>query len=200
MKTGPKYKIARRLGAPIFEKTQTAKFEKSKERRQKSFGKAKSAFGTQMNEKQKARLTYGVSERQFKNYVKGILESKSTNQNDKLFEVLESRLDNAVMRAGFAATRRHARQVVSHGHIVVNGTKTTIPSYKLRVGDVFKPRGGSLTGKLFANIDEKIKDVTAPNWLDLDKKTKEVKVVGAPKTDPRELMFDISAIFEYYKR
>jgi len=200
MKIGPKYKLARRLGAPIFEKTQTAKFAASKERRKAAFGKPKSAFGAQLNEKQKARLTYGISEKQFKNYVNKILASKGGSQTDKLFEVLEKRLDNAVYRAGFATTRRQARQLVSHGHIKVNGTRVTVPSYALSEGDKIIIRPESQTAGLFKNLDERYKDITVPEWLSFDVKTKEAVVKGVPKAKPGELMFDLEAVFEYYRR
>lgn len=201
MKLGPKYKLARRLGAPIFEKTQTAKFTASKEKRKVRMGKPKSAFGIQLNEKQKARFTYGVSEKQFKNYVNKILSARSTgSQTDKLFEIIERRLDNAVYRSGFATTRRHARQMVSHGHIKVNGKKVTVPSFSVSQDDVITIRKESTQNKMFANIDEKIKEANIPAWITLDIKTKEAKVTGIPKSTPSELMFDLEAIFEYYRR
>jgi small subunit ribosomal protein S4 len=200
MKLGPKYKLARRLGAPIFEKTQTAKFAASKERRKAAFGKPKSAFGLQLNEKQKARFTYGVSEKQFKNYVSVILESKGGSQTDKLFEVLERRLDNTVYRLGFAATRRQARQMVSHGHVKVNGRKLTIPSYSVKNGDKVTIRKESEESGLFKTLDERLKDITIPEWITFDIKTKEGAISGIPKAKPAELMFDLEAVFEYYRR
>lgn len=200
MKLGPKYKLARRLGAPIFEKTQTAKFAASKEKRKVAFSRPKSAFGTQMNEKQKARFTYGISEKQFKNYVNKILSSKSGSQTDGLFEVLEKRLDNAVYRSGFATTRRQARQLVSHGHIKVNGKKVTVPSYAVKLGDKIIIRPESQTAGIFKNLDERYKDITVPEWLTFDVKTKEAVVSGIPKAKPVELMFDLEQVFEYYRR
>src|SRR3954468_519236 len=122
MKLGPKYKIARRLGAPIFEKTQTQKFALSLARKEKSTKrrpKPKSEFGTQLNEKQKARFTYGISEKQFANYVKQSLNGSEPVQ--KLFAKLERRLDNVIYRAGLASTRAQARQIAAHGHSTVNG-------------------------------------------------------------------------------
>ncbi len=200
MKLGPKYKLARRLGAPIFEKTQTAKFAASKERRKTVFGKPKSAFGLQLNEKQKARFTYGVSEKQFKNYVKMILESKGGSQTDKLFEALERRLDNVAYRLGFALTRRQARQIVSHGHVKVNGRKVTIPSYALKNGDKVTIRKESEGAGLFRDLEVRYKDITIPEWITFDIKTKEGIISGIPKAKPTELMFDLEAVFEYYRR
>lgn len=200
MKIGPKYKLARRLGAPIFEKTQTAKFATSKERRASKFSKPKSAFGLQLNEKQKARLTYGLSEKQFKNYVNTILDSRGGSQTDKLFEVLERRLDNVVYRSGFATTRRQARQLVSHGHIKVNGKKVTVPSFATKQEDEVVIRKESESSALFKNLDERYKDITVPEWITFDVKTKVAKVTGTPKPKQGELMFDLEAVFEYYRR
>lgn len=200
MKIGPKYKIARRLNANIFEKTQTAKFATAKERKQTRGGKPKSSFGMQLNEKQKARLTYGMTEKQFKNYVKKVLESKGESQNDRLFEMLEQRLDNTVFRIGFATTRQQARQIVSHGHIKVNGKKITIPSYHVSKNDKITIRKESQAKPLFSEIETRLKEVSSPSWISLDIKSKEALVTGLPKTTPAELLFDIGAIFEYYRR
>lgn len=197
---GPKYKIARRLGAPVFEKTQTGKFGASKEKKQPKFARPKSAYGAQLNEKQKARMVYGVSERQFKNYVNAILEMKSVNAQEKLFHALESRLDNAVCRAGFARSHREARQLVSHGHINVNGKRVSVPSFALSAGDKFSPRAGSAGRGVLATFDERFKDMTLPNWLSYDAEKKEVSVVGAPQAPGVDLMFDLGAIIEYYRR
>src|SRR3989344_6775354 len=104
MKIGPKYKIARRLGASIFEKTQGPKFALSKERKEKnsrSRPKAKSEFGKQLIEKQKARFSYGITEKQFSKYVNKALSSQQGEPTQKLFQTLESRLDNVLYRAGF---------------------------------------------------------------------------------------------------
>jgi small subunit ribosomal protein S4 len=196
---GPKYKIARRLGASVFEKTQTAKFNASKEKKQPKFARPKSAYGAQLTEKQKARMVYGVTEKQFKNYVNKILESKSANAQEKLFEVLECRLDNAVYRAGFARSRREARQIVGHGHINVNGKRVSIPSFTLKAKDTIALRGGS-TGQAISTFDERFKDLTLPNWLTYDKASKAVTVVRLPHNAGEELMFDIAAIIEYYRR
>src|SRR5690349_7690200 len=107
MITGPKYKIARRVGAPIFEKTQTQKYALHLERRGKSrgFTKPKSEYGLQLNEKQKARFIYGLRERQFANLVKEALLKKSVNPTQTIFELLETRLDSVAYRLGFSPTR-----------------------------------------------------------------------------------------------
>lgn len=200
MQLGPKYKIARRLGAPIFEKTQNAKFAASKEKRSTGFSKPKTAFGTQMNEKQKARFTYGISEKQFKNYVNEAISLQSGSQTEALFEKLETRLDNVVARSAFANTRRGARQAVSHGHITVNGRKVTIPSYRVSIGDKIAVREGSKAKGVFRTLEEVAKTAEVPNWLKVDAKNYTIEVTGKPKLNPTELLFDLQTIFEYYRR
>lgn len=197
---GPKYKLARRLGAPVFEKTQTQKFVLSKEKKNAKFARPKSAYGAQLNEKQKARFMYGISEKQFKNYVKKILSKKSTDPQTNLFVALETRLDNAVYRGGFARTRREARQMVSHGHIQVKGKKVNIPSFVVKTGEVISVKESSNSRGVMATFEDRFKDVTLPLWLSYDKNTKGVSVVGQPKQNKAELMFDLGQIIEYYRR
>jgi small subunit ribosomal protein S4 len=200
MKIGPKYKIARRVGAPIFEKTQTQKYSLRAERKAKTarFGKQKSEYGSQLNEKQKARFIYGLSEKQFSNYVKEALDKKSAHPTNSIFEHLELRADNAVYRLGLAPTRRAARQMVSHGHILINGKKITIPSQRLKIGDSVSVREGSLGKALFSQIDES--KATPPSWLAFDRQKKTAKVQGLPVLIPTENMFDLSAVIEFYSR
>ncbi len=205
MKTGPKYKIARRLGAPIFEKTQTQKFKMRSEAGEKGAkgGKgggrgAKSDFGKQLIEKQKMRFMYGVSEKQFSNYVKKIIDKKSHTPASDLYAALESRLDNVVFRAGLVSTRRLARQVVSHGHIMLNGRKNGVPSTFVNPGDIISIREGSLKTVLFSTLEDKIKSATTPVWLAW--KDKKASVLRAPSMEGQELMFDLGAIIEFYKR
>lgn len=199
MKLGPKYKIARRVGAPIFEKTQTQKYALSAEKRTKTskFGKQKSEFGLQLNEKQKARLIYGLSEKQFSNYVKEALQKKSARPIQSIFEYLELRADNAAYRLGFAPTRRAARQMVSHGHIMINGKRITIPSQRLSIGDSISVREGSLSKGLFSKDAPK---TVAPSWLSFDQEKKSAKVQGMPLFVSTENMFDLNAVVEFYSR
>ncbi len=200
MKTGPKYKIARRVGAPIFEKTQTQKYSLRAERKAKTtrFGKPKSEYGAQLNEKQKARFIYGLSERQFSNYVKEVLQKKSAHPTNAIFQNLELRADNVVYRLGLAPTRSAARQMVSHGHITINGKRITIPSQRLSIGDSISIRGGSLTNGLFNKNDNS--SVSVPPWLTFDKQKKLAKVQGMPQLVPTENMFDLNAVIEFYSR
>ncbi len=200
MKIGPKYKIARRLGSPIFEKTQTQKFALSLARKEKSrkFTKQKSEFGLQLIEKQKTRLTYGIGERQFKNYVGTALKSKEPLQ--KLYSILESRLDNVLYRAGFAKTRAQARQAASHGHTLVNGRRVTIPSIQLSEGDTVSIRAGSQSSLLWAGLEERVGGQTRPAWLEADALKKEVRVKGVPVYTPAENLFELSSVMEFYSR
>lgn len=202
MITGPKYKIARRLGAPIFEKTQTQKYALHLERKGKKrgFSKAKSEYGIQMNEKQKARFTYGLSERQFSNYVKEALLKKDSNTSQIIFEFLETRLDNVLYRLGFSSTRLGSRQIVSHGHITVNGRKVDTPSKRVIVGDKIEIAPRSLKKTIFENLDEKTKNVVVPSWLKYDPTKKIAEVQGKPQLVKTENMFDLNAVIEFYSR
>lgn len=201
MQIGPRYKKARYLGAPVFRKTQTQKYALRAGRKGKTQGRrsAKSEYGKQMLEKQKARFSYGVAGRQFTKYVTQALQTPGDNAKN-LLRILEGRLDNVMVRAGFAPTRSAARQMVSHGHIKVNGTIVTIPSYQVRIGNVLTIREGSKAKALFAKLDEELKTVKWPAWLTVDTATKEVKIVAEPSTDLSELLFDVRAVLEFYTR
>ncbi len=198
---GPRYKKARYLGATVFTKTQTQKYAiraQSAPKAKRGRG-GKSEYGTQMLEKQKARYSYGVSSGQFTNYVKSAL--KTTGDNAKnLIGLLESRLDNVVVRSGFARSRSASRQMVSHGHIKVNGTIVTIPSYSVRVGDIISIRDGSKGKGIFTKLDEELKNTQAPAWVNVDPEKKEIKVISNPVADTQELLFDVKAVLEFYTR
>lgn len=201
MKIGPKYKIARRLGAPIFEKTQTAKYTLSlarKEKTGKRAGRPKSEFGLALIEKQKARFTYGLSEKQFRSYVDKSLASQNPTQ--KLFTLLETRLDNVLFRAGLAKTRSGARQMASHGHTTVNGRRVNVPSLQPKVGDVVGVRAGSEKSPLFADAAERMKVQSAPAWLEVQPEDRKVKVVGGPVLAETQNVFDLRAAIEFYNR
>jgi len=201
MKIGPRYKRARYLGVPVFRKTQTQKFAIRVQRKTKAGGhrSAKSEYGKQMLEKQKARFSYGIGSKQFTNYVKAALQSTGENSKN-LLTLLESRLDNVILRAGFASTRSAARQMVSHGHICVNKKIVTIPSYQVRVGDILTIREGSKNKTLFSKLDEDLKTVKLPAWLKVDVASREIRIEGEPSADASELLFDIRAVLEFYTR
>src|ERR1035437_6544684 len=201
MITGPKYKIARRLGPSVFEKTQSQKFAmRSSSKDVKRKKRAGSDFGLQLIEKQRARFTYGLGEKQFKNLVEKVQSKRGGDINEALVQALETRLDNAVYRLGFASTRQAARQMVNHGHIDVNGKRNTIPSRKVEVGDIIAIRENSKKKPLFKDLDDKLKEQRIPSWLTLNKEKKEAKVQGLPKIPANEIAFDVSQIFQYYSR
>jgi small subunit ribosomal protein S4 len=201
MKIGPRYKLARRLGAPIFEKTQTPRYALSLSRKEKNDQmptRPKSEFGKQLIEKQKARFSYGLSERQFSKYVKSSLNTPEPTQ--KLFGMLETRLDNILYRAGLAKTRLQARQMASHGHATVNGRRVTIPSMSLREGDVVGVREGSRPSTLFSAADERMKAGAVPAWLKVVPEKLEATVVGKPVYVQSEQVFDLGQVLEFYSR
>lgn len=201
MKLGPKYKIARRLGAPVFEKTQTQKFVlRSEKKRSKKFTKPKSEFGIQLNEKQKARFTYVITEKQFSNYVKEALAKKSNHPAQIIFSFLELRLDNVVYRMGFSPTRLGSRQMASHGHIMVNGKRATTPSRRLKIGDVISIRPESLDKPLFSGLEERVKNTTIPSWIKSDFNNKKAEIVGIPQLSGTDVMFDLASVIEFYSR
>jgi small subunit ribosomal protein S4 len=200
MINGPKYKIARRLGANIFEKTQTQKFALRQERKGgKGPYRPKGDFALAMLEKQKVRYTYGVLERQFKKYVKESVEVKGATVQ-ALFERLETRLDNVVYRLGFAPTRQAARQMVAHGHIMVNGKRTNVPSQNVKMGDKITVRAASEKKPLFKELGEKLEKVALPSWLSYDKEKKVATIEGMPKHNPTEHLFNLGQVIEFYSR
>ena len=201
MKIGPKYKIARKLKAHIFEKTQTQKYALREERKVKkrSF-KPKTDFGTQLNEKQKARMFYCITEKQFAKYVKQAIAQKGGAPAANLLKSLEHRLDNTVWRAGILPTHLSARQAVAHGHFLVNGKKVYTPSFTVRDGDKITIREGSRGSKLFNEVETKITDTQSPNWLSWDAKTKELSIKSGTFSQSADLLFDLSQVIEYYQR
>ncbi len=201
MKIGPKYKIARRLGSPVFDKTQTQKFSASEARRAKVKGKKKkqlSEFGQQLIEKQKIRYTYGVSEKQFSNYVKEAISTKGATASLLLQHLLEIRLDNVVYRFGLAPSRQASRQMVSHGHFTVNGKRVTVPSYRLKAGDVIAVREGSKKSAMFADLNTKLDKYMYPAWLSFDPSA----MSGVLKSNPTSegSLLDFGRVLEFYSR
>jgi small subunit ribosomal protein S4 len=198
--TGPRVRKARRYGAPIFANVAVAKSRKQNPpgppptRRKKI-----SDRGLQLIEKQKVRYAYGLVEKQFRNvYEKAVKTTGPTG--DELMILLEERLDNTVYRLGFASTRDQARQLVTHGHISVKGSKLDIPSALVKIGDEisFTPRG--LKSNYVKILKEEIKERTSPGWLELDEKKLLGTVISRPNTDDIEPIFNPNAIVEYYSR
>lgn len=206
LRTGPQYKIAKRLGAPVFEKTTRPQFTRSKERGKKKMGagrrpRALSSFGKQLLEKQKMRYLYGLHEKQFSNYVAKATATHGAVPSDTLYRLIESRLDNVIYRLGIAATRMQARQLVSHGHITVNGRKVTIPSREVREGDSIGIREGSRGRTVFAPLFVTDRETPkTPSWLLFDAKKCEGKVVGTPAFAAGVEIYDIALVLEFYSR
>ena len=140
-------------------------------------------------------------EKQFKNLAKVAIKSKKET-GDLLVRSLEKRLDNVVYRAGIAQSRDQARQLVSHGHITVNGRKTTIPSFEVKTGDVIKIREGSMKSKYFSALAPQwMQKYEAPKWMELDKNTLTAKIVGLPTVQDSGLEAkDIQSLIEFYSR
>lgn len=201
---GPKYKIAKRLGASVFPKTQTAKFALAQERaaRTKKTGRRnqQTEFGRQLLEKQKVRLTYGLSERQFSKYVREAVALHGHRPVDTLHRLLEMRLDNIIYRLGLTNSRRAARQMVSHGHIVINGVKTTIPSRAMRIGDVIGVRPESRDARLFEGFAEKFAERPLPRWLTWNAKTMEGGVLELPTEETADVAGDLVSVLSFYSR
>src|SRR3989344_3096522 len=161
-----KYKIAKRLGNSVFEQTQTQKFALSEARARKPRGRGASDYGRQLLEKQKVRFTYGIAEKHLSSYAAKAMSTPDPSTS--LHKSLEMRADSATYRAGFANTRRAARQAVSHGHITVNGRRITTPSHQLKPGDTIAIREGSRRSPLFAGLAEKESERTVPSWIKVD--------------------------------
>lgn len=154
-----------------------------------------SVFGQQLREKQKAKRLYGIMEKQFRNYFTKAARMEG-NTGEHLSRLLETRLDNAVFRLGFAKTRPQARQMVSHGMFLVNGIKVNIASYQVRVDDVIEIRANKSEKKLFADLAERLTATTVPGWLHME--GMKGKVVSIPAGEDLKEVFDPKLIVEFY--
>lgn len=195
--TGPKHRIARREGVNILDKTSV-----SLERRLnippgvhgKKGRKRLSEYGLQLREKQKAKAMYGLLEKQFKRLVKTV-QAKKGETGELLISLLETRLDNVVYRLGFARSRPMARQLVSHGHILVNGKKVTIPSYTVKKDDTITLEEGFYQKLIAAQA------LTEDQLLPfLEKKDNTGRLARIPKGEDITVPFSVQAIVEYYSR
>lgn len=196
MKIGPRYKIARRYGPELFEKTSTQKFALREGQRAGKKMRNRSDYGIQLAEKQKARFYYGLGDRQIRKYARAALLKKGAAA-DAFVTALETRLDNVAYRAGLASTRRAARQLVSHGHLTVNGRRSTIPSRAVFAGETISVRAASIAKKLWP--EEKEMAITPP-WLSYDKEKRVITISGAPKLRREELPFRVDVVLEFYRR
>lgn len=159
-----------------------------------------SQYSLQLREKQKVKRLYGLLERQFSNLMKEATR-KQGQSGEVLLQLLEQRADNAVYRAGFAPSRRAARQLVTHGHFMLNGRRVDIPSIRLRPGDELVVREHSKNTEYFKKIDEVSPAPSAtPGWLKVDRKKTTFTVTGAPTREDAEPDINEQLIVEYYSR
>ena len=196
--TGPNNKQARRVSFSILENGKDiAKRPYGPGQHGKDKKRKPSNYAIQLNEKQKVRFMYGISEKQFKKLVNDSAKMKGVH-GENLFILLESRLDNLVYRAGFATTRRGARQLVNHGHITVNGKKVNIPSYRVKIGDVISLKESSMnhTGVEIA-LANKPKRV---DFINYDESKKQATYVRYPERSELNADINESLIVEFYSR
>ncbi|MEN9881257.1 MAG: ribosomal protein [Candidatus Parcubacteria bacterium] len=200
-------KICRRLGESVcgrekcaYKKRPYAPGKLDSERKHRS---GTSEYGEQLRAKQKMRHSYGLTEKQFSMYVERATLTKEKGEGSptpslKLARQLESRLDNIVYRAGMAHTRALARQLVSHGHVVVNGRRINVASYQVKIGDVVAIREGSKSAKVFTGLEEKLTAIAPQYTLTVNPKTFSAEV----KAEVREVepVFDVQKVLEYYSR
>ncbi|MEX2090720.1 MAG: 30S ribosomal protein S4 [Candidatus Paceibacterota bacterium] len=207
--TGPKEKIERRIGVKLYLKGERSYSQKSAITKkpyppgmhgQKRVKKL-SEYGQQLKTKQKIRQTYRLLERQFKQYIKNASNSKK-DPYEYIMNRLEMRLDNTVFRMGLAQSRDQARQLVNHGHILVNGRKTDIPSFEVKRNDEIKIREGSLKSPYFSTLmPQWLKKTEAPSWISFDKDKLVANIKGNPTMAETGIeLSDLQAIIEYYSR
>ena len=196
--TGPMYKKSRRLGFSVLEngkelvKKPYAPGDHGQDRRKKL-----SNYGIQLQEKQKVRFMYGLSEKQLHKLFEKALKMKGVN-GENLLKLLESRLDNIVYRIGFATTRKGARQLVNHGHVTVNGKKVNIPSYQVKPGDAISLAEND---KELAIVKSSLEALnTRVEYISYDEKKMEATYVRLPERSELNADIDEALIIEYYNR
>ena len=160
-----------------------------------------SLYLTQLREKQKVRRLYGLLEKQFAKLMKEAQRAEGLS-GQNLLEFLERRADNVVFRAGFALTRRQARQLFSHGHFLLNGRRIDIPSIRLKAGDVLEVREKSAKSEYFKNLENTVaaSGVQPLSWLKADAKKMKIEITGNPKREEAEAGINEQLIVEYYSR
>jgi small subunit ribosomal protein S4 len=159
-----------------------------------------SQYSRQLREKQKVKRLYGLLEKQFSNLMKEA-NRKEGQSGTVLLQLLEQRADNVIYRAGFATSRRASRQLVTHGHFMLNGTRVDIPSIRLKPGDTLVVRPHSTSTEYFKKLDEVSPTPPAiPSWIKVDRKKVQVTVTGLPTRDDAELDISEQLIVEYYSR
>lgn len=197
----PQVKRSRRVGEPLTEKA--IKYLARRNFPPGAHGNKRRAqltgYGEQLQEKQKAKAVYGILERQFSNYVKKAMARRG-NSGNLLLQFLEMRLDNVLYRAGFAKTRRMARQMVSHAHCTINGHKINIPSYQVKPDEVIAIREKSKKSPLYAGLEQVLEKKEQQAWLSVTPKELSLRILSAPKPEDIATNFDITKIIEFYSR
>jgi small subunit ribosomal protein S4 len=205
---GPTCRLCRRCGDKLMLKGDRCFTPKcAVDRRPGSPGKAQgkgnrrrmSDRGTQLREKQKARYTYEVMEKQFRRFF-SIAEKQTGNTSNTMLIMLERRLDNVVYRLGFADSRSQARQLVTHGHITLSGHMTNVPSALVKSGDTIGWKPSSAKSEYYKLMMERIESKMMPNWLGLDKQNMVGQVISLPAPADVDVKFSGKAIVEYYSR
>ena len=203
---GPVCKLCKREGEKLFLKGMSCNTEKcALEKRNAALGKRFqrrrkiSDFGLRLREKQKAKRIYGILEKQFKGYYKMAAKCKGVT-GEILLELLERRLDNVVFRCGFATTRREARQLISHGHFLVNGKAVDIPSYLMNFEEKVQIKAKDKECDFFKNIIELTKEKEIPSWLEVDKKDFVGKILKIPSREEMGISLKEQLIVELYSK
>mgnify|MGYP003293811518 CR=1 FL=1 len=173
--------------------------DKKSNKNPKQARKKMSEYGLQLNEKQKVKFIYGVLEKQFRKYY--VMATKKNGiTGEMLLQILETRLDNVIFRLGLANTRREARQIVNHGHILVDGKKVNIPSYLVKPGQVITVKEKSKSSSRMKEIVETNSSRLIPDWLDMDRNTLTGKVVNLPNRDHIDYEVEEHLIVELYSK
>jgi small subunit ribosomal protein S4 len=172
---------------------------KSSKRQPKRAGKKMSEYGLQLREKQKAKFIYGVLEKQFRKYYEKAKKMPGVT-GENLLGLLERRLDNVVYRLGLAATRRQARQLVSHGHIQVNGKRLDIPSALVKANDVVTVKESSRANEFFKGVAESFDSLSTPAWITVDTQVLSGTITRYPNRDEIDVPVDEQQIVELYSR
>lgn len=198
--TGPRTRVSRRFGVPIYGAS------KYLERRNYPPGvhgpksrRKFSDYAVGLMEKQKLRYYYGLQERQFRNVYEKALRMRGIT-GEKMLQLLESRLDSLVYHAGFGITRPQARQLISHGHVKVNGRKVSVPSFQVKVNDVVEIKDHNVSKQLANKSLEGSTSRVVPDWVALDREHLKLKLLRIPSRDEINPVANEQAIVEFYSR
>ncbi|HEY6229337.1 MAG TPA: 30S ribosomal protein S4 [Verrucomicrobiae bacterium] len=198
--TGPRVRISRRFGVPIF--------GASKYLERKNYGpgvhgpkarKKHTPYGLGLIEKQKLRYYYGLQERQFRGVYERALKQRGVT-GETMLQILETRLDNVVFQLGFSNTRAGARQMVSHGHVTVNGRKVNVPSFACKVNDVIEVKNTSVSRQMATKGLESSTSRSIPDWVSLNKDAFKGQILRVPTRDDIQPIANEQAVVEFYSR